>query len=214
MQDLGSGRVVTLHMWSPSEDATLGPPHALSRPHSSKRDEPFSKRYSGKFFNALTSNTGINSDCADCSDLDCENCRVQKNTDDSEKNTQEPNAGLQCPPPTEERFGICVESCSSDKDCSKRNQLCCSNGCGHSCVEGISSNYCSLNCNDGFKCIKYFPICYGSACPETPTAEICVPSKYMTCAEMDCAHHCRNQEVTCFTAPCYPVPQCSAPSRP
>merc|ERR1711893_92782 len=37
-----------------------------------------------------------------------------------------------CPKPSG-GMGICVEECSSNKDC-KRGQLCCSNGCGHTCM--------------------------------------------------------------------------------
>ena len=34
--------------------------------------------------------------------------------------------------------GICVEMCSSDSDCTQQ-QKCCSNGCGHVCMDVIPS---------------------------------------------------------------------------
>mmetsp|Transcript_123576 Transcript_123576/g.344072 ORF Transcript_123576/g.344072 Transcript_123576/m.344072 type:complete len:211 (-) Transcript_123576:56-688(-) len=37
-------------------------------------------------------------------------------------------------PPVEGRVGVCVEQCSSNADCSS-GLLCCSNGCGHVCME-------------------------------------------------------------------------------
>lgn len=44
-------------------------------------------------------------------------------------------AGVQgtCPKPT--GVGICVEDCSHHDDCSSQGKLCCSNGCGHVCMD-------------------------------------------------------------------------------
>ncbi|XP_022088704.1 neurogenic locus notch homolog protein 1-like isoform X2 [Acanthaster planci] len=39
-----------------------------------------------------------------------------------------------CPMPPMDSFGICVDSCMSDDDCEGRAK-CCSNGCGHTCVD-------------------------------------------------------------------------------
>ena len=39
-------------------------------------------------------------------------------------------------------IGTCEESCTADKNCSS-GKLCCSNGCGHSCVETTSLPYYS-----------------------------------------------------------------------
>lgn len=39
-----------------------------------------------------------------------------------------------CPAVAADSFGICVEQCSNDDDCTP-TQKCCSNGCGHVCVE-------------------------------------------------------------------------------
>jgi hypothetical protein len=33
--------------------------------------------------------------------------------------------------------GICLQNCTYDKECAG-NQKCCSNGCGHMCVEPVS----------------------------------------------------------------------------
>lgn len=45
---------------------------------------------------------------------------------------------LSCPPPG--LGGICVEGCRNDADCRALGSdfLCCSNGCGRSCIRGIS----------------------------------------------------------------------------
>ncbi|KAF2076767.1 hypothetical protein CYY_001956 [Polysphondylium violaceum] len=40
---------------------------------------------------------------------------------------------LKCPQPT--GFGNCIENC---KNC-KKDELCCSNGCGHTCTKGIKA---------------------------------------------------------------------------
>ena len=37
-------------------------------------------------------------------------------------------------PSTNGLIGICVEECSSNADC-KQGQTCCSNGCGHTCMD-------------------------------------------------------------------------------
>merc|ERR1711860_319006 len=42
-----------------------------------------------------------------------------------------------CPKPT--GMGICVEKCRSDKDC-QGEQLCCSNGCGNTCMSPFSAD--------------------------------------------------------------------------
>ena len=39
-----------------------------------------------------------------------------------------------CPEVDPNSFGICPEDCSNDSDCTN-GQLCCSNGCGHVCME-------------------------------------------------------------------------------
>ena len=44
-------------------------------------------------------------------------------------------------------MGLCVEECSGDESCGG-NQKCCSNGCGHSCIEPAPGN-----------CIILFSLC-------------------------------------------------------
>ena len=39
-----------------------------------------------------------------------------------------------CPPVTNHTGGGCIEECSADWQCTG-NQKCCSNGCGHTCVD-------------------------------------------------------------------------------
>ena len=50
----------------------------------------------------------------------------------------------QCPRP--EGYGVCWEQCSSNDDCSG-NQLCCSNGCGHVCIDPASGG----NGSEGYR---------------------------------------------------------------
>jgi hypothetical protein len=49
-------------------------------------------------------------------------------------------AGVQvqgeCPKPT--GFGVCVEDCSNHDDCASQGKLCCSNGCGHVCMDPVA----------------------------------------------------------------------------
>lgn len=46
---------------------------------------------------------------------------------------------LQCPPVEPGQMGICVEECSSGEDCHSGGQMCCSNGCGHVCMEPVDA---------------------------------------------------------------------------
>lgn len=43
-----------------------------------------------------------------------------------------PSSGM-CPKPM--GVGLCVEECSTHDDCQAQGKLCCSNGCGHTCME-------------------------------------------------------------------------------
>lgn len=61
---------------------------------------------------------------------------------------------LSCPPPGP---GLCVEACSPDTVCPS-GQLCCSNGCGHQCVEGIAatqSKMTSMHCHRSMPLARY-----------------------------------------------------------
>ncbi|XP_077999890.1 salivary C-type lectin 1-like [Glandiceps talaboti] len=40
---------------------------------------------------------------------------------------------IRCPD-TSDIAGACIEECRSHADCQNENQVCCSNGCGHSCI--------------------------------------------------------------------------------
>ena len=51
-----------------------------------------------------------------------------------------PQYQLSCPHLEGDSVGICVEACPSDGNCPS-GQLCCSNGCGHSCVEAVRIPY-------------------------------------------------------------------------
>ena len=62
-----------------------------------------------------------------------------------------------CPAVPEGTVGICSEFCSNDQECTGI-QKCCSNGCGHTCVDPapgkeiftILNNMYMLNYNQGF----------------------------------------------------------------
>ena len=38
-------------------------------------------------------------------------------------------------------FGTCVEECQHDINCTGEGQKCCSNGCGHVCVNAVPGKY-------------------------------------------------------------------------
>ncbi|CAG0889724.1 unnamed protein product [Darwinula stevensoni] len=109
----------------------------------------------------------------------------------------------ECPIPW--GWGLCVELCSSDADCSE-GLLCCSNGCGHQCMAP------QLTCSDvecPEDCVMGHVICDlpPGFCPLMP---FCVPYDAFTCEDVTCepGETCVMQEVVCVTEPCYPVPEC------
>ena len=44
-----------------------------------------------------------------------------------------------CPAVTYDRLGLCTEECSADSDC-EQGFKCCSNGCGHQCMQGVTTS--------------------------------------------------------------------------
>ena len=54
------------------------------------------------------------------------------------------NFTVGCPVVDPDSFGICPEDCSSDSDCTN-GQLCCSNGCGHVCMEPVPTDPCAVS---------------------------------------------------------------------
>ena len=67
--------------------------------------------------------------------------------------------------------GICSEECSSDDDCNN-DQKCCSNGCGHTCMDPIPIPF----------------IAPPRKCPETKDNECDVP---------ECTDSCENSKLCC-----------------
>jgi len=57
-----------------------------------------------------------------------------------------------CPVVDPDSFGICPEDCSSDSDCTN-GQLCCSNGCGHVCMEPVPTDPCAVSDNGTYSYI-------------------------------------------------------------
>ena len=45
-----------------------------------------------------------------------------------------------CPEIPDGTVGVCVNECSSDDDCDAPGHMCCSNGCGHVCMESVPGN--------------------------------------------------------------------------
>ena len=58
------------------------------------------------------------------------------------KTFSEPKPGT-CPA-AEGGFGTCVQECQHDIDCDG-TQKCCSNGCGHTCVDAMPGNIVLFN---------------------------------------------------------------------
>jgi hypothetical protein len=65
-----------------------------------------------------------------------------------------------CPELDPDTVGLCAELCSGDSDCSGENQLCCSNGCGHSCSAAAPVCESILRSRNGtFRTGEYVPEC-------------------------------------------------------
>lgn len=45
-----------------------------------------------------------------------------------------------CPAIPEGQIGACAEFCADDDSC-PTGKMCCSNGCGHACMEAVPSKY-------------------------------------------------------------------------
>lgn len=68
--------------------------------------------------------------------LDCRDGSDARNCPTDFANTYYPDViPRQCPNATG-LVGICVEACSSNDDCGDDGKLCCSNGCGRTCLPG------------------------------------------------------------------------------
>ncbi|XP_071788249.1 uncharacterized protein [Asterias amurensis] len=78
--------------------------------------------------------------------------------------------GLICPSLSIDVGGICVEECRFDNDCDS-GQLCCSNGCGHSCREGCRPVLCYLYCRHGWA--KGENGCDVCQCADPPIQPVC-----------------------------------------
>ncbi len=62
----------------------------------------------------------------------------------------------QCPQIPPDTVGICVEECSNDSDCDG-DQMCCSNGCGHTCMSPTLVNlaYFTVTPHDNYVLIEW-----------------------------------------------------------
>ena len=64
---------------------------------------------------------------------------IGADTDRPPENTQTVDAVLVCPASTD-LVGTCDERCQDDSQCPGEGQLCCRNGCGSSCMEGLPAS--------------------------------------------------------------------------
>ena len=92
-----------------------------------------------------------------------------------------------CPPLDNDVAGICSEECSRDESC-QGNQICCSNGCGHTCVDPVLIPYnsppamcppvdddmagtCDERCTNSSDC-SAGELCCSNGCGHTCTAQM------------------------------------------
>ena len=92
----------------------------------------------------------------------------------------EPTGFYSCPVLEEDTVGICSEECSGDTDCNS-DQKCCSNGCGHTCMDPTPIPYiapplecpdtwdgpivCDIQeCNDSTQCQSSDQLCCANPC--------------------------------------------------
>lgn len=93
----------------------------------------------------------------DCNSCSCTNGRVACTKMGC--NIEKPG---KCPRPGTGIFGICVEMCSSDNECSL-DLKCCSNGCGHTCQKPAGGDRCDAVICPQLKCFNQ----------HTPPGECC-----------------------------------------
>lgn len=119
-----------------------------------------------------------------------------------------------CPPPTGPA-GSCAIECGWDRPCAP-GLLCCSNGCGRSCMPPLPENPCATHdCAEGFVCEEIPVPCFRPPCPVQPQ---CVPRPSPTpVIEDPCETEnkvcppgqvCRAKTVVCVRAPCNKVAEC------
>ncbi len=106
---------------------------------------------------------------------------------------------LQCPQPDGDTFGVCVQGCSSDSDCTT-GMLCCSNGCDRTCQRGDSIPYYDIpaTCpvSDGFGiCVVDENSCFTDSDCDADEGELCCRS--------GCGQTCE-QAIT-STTPCLTI---------
>ncbi|XP_038046743.1 multiple epidermal growth factor-like domains protein 6 [Patiria miniata] len=110
-----------------------------------------------------------------------------------------------CPEVSSDVGGICVDTCGIDNKCQGENELCCSNGCGHTCMEACPPVLCKMKCLHGWarnergceicECYQPEETCTngkvyqdcGSACPAT--CEIVRSGASLACT-YQCARGC------------------------
>ncbi|XP_072036376.1 uncharacterized protein [Amphiura filiformis] len=108
----------------------------------------------------------------------CNICKCQDATDGVEKPGECPVGFL-----PEGIVGTCVEECSSDDNCTDVSQKCCSNGCGHVCVDALNIKsecppvLCTLACENGFQ-------------KDDKGCDICSCNEEKSCGSVFCTGHC------------------------
>jgi len=106
--------------------------------------------------------------------------------------------------------GICIEAC----DNCKPNQKCCSNGCGHVCMDvggNTGTHPCAaVMCPVGSHCVASPKQCITTPCNQYD----CVPNKETDCRTTSCPRGlaCVYSPKQCFAPPC-PQYECKAPQQ-
>ncbi|XP_070544252.1 SCO-spondin-like [Ptychodera flava] len=125
--------------------------------------------------------------------------------------------GMVCPQVEAEIFGICMNECGNDNDCTD-NKMCCSNGCGRMCTEPVrrdslcspvSNKTCTLRCNWGLATdYRGCEICKCKSMPFKPyhsiqltPRRVCKPVTTDTCSKT-CSHGYATDSMGCETCKC------------
>eukprot|EP01006_Ploeotia_vitrea_P028452 TRINITY_DN61146_c0_g2_i1.p1 TRINITY_DN61146_c0_g2~~TRINITY_DN61146_c0_g2_i1.p1 ORF type:complete len:474 (-),score=57.31 TRINITY_DN61146_c0_g2_i1:161-1582(-) len=86
-----------------------------------------------------------------------------------------------CPTVAKDGAGICVEDCTGDEDCTREGEMCCSNGCGHTCQPSVEAT-------SKLVCPTLPPDTVGACAEECSQDDDCTGG--MLCCSNGCGHSC------------------------